>query len=138
METKKCTSCGEVKPVTDFHWHYKDKGIRRHACKICRSNLEKERQRQPSYKIKRREYLLNKHYALSTEEYESRAKYQNYGCAICKEKCKSGKLLAVDHDHKTEKVRELLCGRCNVGLGSFRDRPDLLSKAIEYLEKHSG
>lgn len=138
METKQCTMCGEVKAVEDFHWHYKEKGIRRAYCKTCRSEEERKRQESPEYKEKRREYLLGKHYGLSTKEYEERLSYQKYGCAICGEVCKSGKLLAVDHDHVTGKVRDLLCGRCNTGLGVFRDRPELLIKAADYLKEHNG
>lgn len=56
-------------------------------------------------------------------------------CAICGE-LPSGKraLLFIDHDHKTGKVRGLLCGACNAGLGYFKDTTSRMTKAIEYLE----
>ena len=62
---------------------------------------------------------------------------QNGICAIC------GNLetiqkshLSVDHDHKTNKVRGLLCRECNRALGGFKDNRILLQSAINYLLKH--
>jgi hypothetical protein len=137
METKQCSSCLQEKPITDFHWHYKDKGIKRHSCKICRSEVEKERQRKPEFVKARAEYQLKKNYGISQEEYNTKLAYQNYGCAICG-KAASKKKLAVDHCHTTGKIRDLLCGPCNTGLGQFQDNPELLIKAAGYLRKHNG
>jgi hypothetical protein len=53
-------------------------------------------------------------------------------CAICG--WAGNERLYVDHDHRTGRVRGLLCNRCNVGLGCFRDQIDDLSRAIIYLE----
>jgi hypothetical protein len=58
---------------------------------------------------------------------------QDYGCAVCG-KFNNGIALAIDHDHRTHKVRGLLCTRCNVGLGCLPS-VELLQKAISYLEK---
>lgn len=40
----------------------------------------------------------------------------------------------IDHCHKTGKIRGILCGRCNVTIGYFKDDPDRLLLAAEYLE----
>ena len=45
------------------------------------------------------------------------------------------KYLAVDHCHETNKIRGLLCSRCNCGLGQFVHKPELLTAAIAYLKK---
>lgn len=55
-------------------------------------------------------------------------------CDICGRKQK----LEVDHNHKTGKVRGLLCSRCNGALGQFCDAIELLEKAIAYLKVRDG
>ena len=71
---------------------------------------------------------------LTEAEYSAMLERQGGVCAICKEKPK-GSRLAVDHIHGTDKVRGLLCNLCNQGLGLFRDDPDRLLAAMEYLKK---
>jgi len=56
-------------------------------------------------------------------------------CAICGQPGKDGKLHS-DHDHSTDTPRGLLCINCNTALGGFKDNPDNLKKAMEYLEKY--
>jgi hypothetical protein len=79
-------------------------------------------------------------YGLSPEAYEELHEAQGGRCAICLEperaRNRRGEIqpLAVDHDHATRRVRGLLCAECNIGLGKFRDRPDLLRAAVVYLE----
>lgn len=59
---------------------------------------------------------------------------QNGRCAICLDDIETlGRSRAVDHDHKTGKVRGMLCKSCNVGLGCFRDDPKRLLAAMVYL-----
>lgn len=77
---------------------------------------------------------LKKNYGITAEEYNLLLEKQGGVCAICAEPCTSGKRLAVDHNHKTNIIRGLLCGKCNRGIGNFLDNTDLLLAAVEYLE----
>ena len=61
---------------------------------------------------------------------------QDMKCPICTSTLIRGRQINVDHDHKTNKVRGILCGHCNRGLGCFFDDTGYLTKAIEYLNKH--
>lgn len=89
-----------------------------------------------------RHYGLKRYYGLTSEQYGQMLADQAGVCSICGEPevrvTSKGELttLHVDHDHETNAVRSLLCYRCNSGLGSFRDKPELLRKAAEYLEGH--
>jgi hypothetical protein len=65
-------------------------------------------------------------------------KEQGGVCAICSTDTPGGRgQFHADHDHNTNQPRGVLCHNCNVALGNFKDNPELLQKAIEYLNKHS-
>src|SRR6266404_5471624 len=75
-----------------------------------------------------------KQYGLTVERYDEMLVSQGGVCAICGEPPEE-KLLHVDHDHVTGKVRGLLHGSCNRALGMMRDSADLLRRAAAYIEK---
>lgn len=86
---------------------------------------------------------LQRNYGISLDEYLEKLKAQNFICAICEQPetavngySKTIKRLSVDHCHKTGKVRELLCNRCNVTIGATEDNIELLEKMKQYLIKH--
>lgn len=67
-------------------------------------------------------------------KYDDMLASQGGVCAICKNKCSKNKRLSFDHCHASGKLRGLLCDRCSVGLGNFRDSISSLRQAIQYLE----
>lgn len=77
---------------------------------------------------------LRTRWGIDLAAYERKMVEQRGTCAICKKPCKSGKRLAVDHDHSTNQLRGLLCTNCNTAIGSLSDSSDLCRKAAEYLE----
>lgn len=99
-----------------------------------------DRERNPD---KYRDKGLKKLYGIGLVEYNAMLEKQGGVCAICGEaneivdtRTKKIRRLAVDHCHAKGSIRKLLCHYCNAGLGAFKDRPDLLRKAADYLEKH--
>ena len=80
---------------------------------------------------------LRRRYGITQEQYDAMFRAQNGSCAICGGQSLDGKRLHVDHDHKTGKVRGLLCINCNHGLGKFQDSADNLTNAWAYLARHS-
>jgi hypothetical protein len=86
-----------------------------------------------------RESKYKTQYGISLADYDRMLSEQRGVCRICGVHPRHGRNngrgnLAVDHCHKTGKVRGLLCGRCNTGLGLYEDEPDFLKSAIHYLE----
>lgn len=76
-------------------------------------------------------------FGISLEEYAAMLEVQGGRCKLCqsdnpKSKRKTG--LQVDHDHKTGKIRGLLCVPCNLALGHLQDSPELMRKAAAYVE----
>jgi hypothetical protein len=97
----------------------------------------------------KRRYRENKHvrdasraqqlrakFGLTPEQVEAMAETQGQACASCARPFKTPKQRHVDHCHTTGKVRGLLCHGCNTGIGLFREDPDALRAAIQYLDRH--
>ena len=121
---KWCNSCKE--------WS-KDFGKAHSYCKQCyrdRSNSKYDLEKQ-------RAHLLKKKYGITPEKYDEMLSEQDYKCYICHtHEDKLDRSLAVDHCHKTGKVRGLLCGNCNRFLGQIDDNIDTAERLLEYLNKH--
>jgi len=109
------------------------------------ADTKKEYQKQwiAANPLKAKAYDLKKKFGITLEEYVEIYDKQDGRCDICGNEFASYaknttgiKTLAVDHCHDTNKIRGLLCGSCNIGIGMFKDNPDVLNRAIEYLKKH--
>lgn len=91
----------------------------------------------------RKDADLYKKYGIRLEDYNRMLTEQSAKCAICSQpetqlhhKTGLPYQLSVDHSHKTEQVRALLCNRCNRTLGMVDDDIQLLKDMITYLEKY--
>ncbi len=99
------------------------------GCQSCR-NL---RNQEIDTIEKKKRSNLQRNYGITLEEREDRRVAQNNKCKICdKEFVKTPH---VDHDHETKQIRDLLCSRCNLGIGHFLHNPILLDLAAAYLRQ---
>ena len=126
---KQCSKCRKRKWNSEFN---KDKNCSDGLftqCKECRN-------------ISGRKYDLKSRYKITEKDYELMLKSQNRICLIC-DQPETVKLngdirqLCVDHNHRTGKVRGLLCSSCNVMLGKAKDDPKILQKGANYIEQHA-
>lgn len=76
---------------------------------------------------------LKEGYGITIEDLDRMISECNATCRICGEKQLDPYKMHVDHCHTTGKIRGLICGKCNVGIGMFRDNPEALENAAEYL-----
>lgn len=85
-------------------------------------------------KQKYHKWYVRSKYGIEINDYENLLAAQDNKCAICRKPASEiTKRLFVDHDHKTNAVRGLLCSDCNFGLGNFKDSKKLLLSAAKYL-----
>lgn len=153
MKTKICSRCKIEKPHSDYFKNSAKKNGIRCRCKECDriyvySWRERNKSEYNNYAAawraknpdKQHAIDIKRHYGLTGERYKKMLLEQQEKCKICGQQhypaLKRGRLY-VDHDHETGKVRALLCGACNSGIGYFNHRQDLLIKAAEYLKLSS-
>lgn len=123
-------------------------------CKVCNTTKrqlhdnrchECLKRRQDIYNMKGREKNFMQVHGVSYAQRDQMYADQNGLCLICKEAGNIDLLakgastkgrLFIDHCHDTGKVRGLICNACNIGLGVFKDNPEILEQATVYLRKH--
>lgn len=137
---QQCSHCLQMLPFDQFHRQRgKPNGYRSH-CKECRNKTYSENY---ATEAGRRTAQVNSWRSqgikdMTIARYEEMVLDQNGRCAICQVTAEeNGRRLCVDHDHETGRVRALLCDHCNVGIGRFNDSPEMLEKALRYLQHHT-
>jgi hypothetical protein len=97
---------------------------------------QRARRQRPDVKAKSRAEHLRKTFSLTPGEYDQMLAEQDGGCAICGREPRPGASLHVDHDHRSGRIRKLLCFSCNAAIGHLRDDRDRLQRVIAYLDEH--
>lgn len=137
--TKACTRCKKDRPLDAFGLRKRKSGTNVHSwCKSCCTAAARESHAKNPELNERRwhDSHLRRRYGITLKQYEQLLVDQNGGCKLCGSKVgRQGTQmrLCVDHDHKTGRVRGLLCGGCNGALGQFGDDEAGLLRALSYL-----
>jgi len=141
---RKCRKCSlEAKceeDLTLFAYSPSCKHNRDSICNDCKREVGRKYSKEnPTSKEQMRKKLLKRFYNMTLEDYSLLLNKQDNKCAICAIHIEEyGKdSFVVDHCHSSGKVRGLLCQQCNTGLGMFKDNPNSLQTAIEYLKGYS-
>lgn len=116
--TKTCSSCKELKPLSEFEKSPRNWAGVTKQCKKCRA-------------VTKGGNWLVWRYGITKDQFEKMKLSQDGRCAIC---LTPTKRLYVDHCHNTKRVRGLLCHGCNAGLGLFGENPTTMLRAIEYIK----
>lgn len=145
---KSCSECKEAKPVSDFYVRTLSPDGRAYICKVCDLKLHKiyceknrdkiREQRKEFRRLNKDRLSFKKNRAkCPPEKFKMLFEEQKGRCAICNlHQNKMRRRIAIDHNHKTNQTRGLLCDNCNRCLGLLKDSKEILAKAIDYLNKH--
>jgi len=107
---------------------------RKYLIKNREKVLEKQRKYNKENPDKRKSAILKYEYGITLDQYNEMFKEQEGKCAICqRHQNKLTRTLCVDHDHKTNKVRALLCLTCNTDVSVVENR---LEEMTNYLNKY--
>lgn len=122
--------------VSNYTKDYYKRPYARIAKNLRQQNYRKKHGYPPFNRLTYFNSYLKHKYNISLEQYDKLLKSQDFRCSICRTSVtKLTRRLAVDHNHKTNAIRGLLCNKCNSALGNLQDSIKLLQSAIKYLKK---
>ena len=144
-----CKNCILYKPVEQFYKSNECTSGLRPICIECHAKDGAKRWEEvykgsERVRTRMRREGIKRTYNITLEDYDRMLEEQNFACAICSIHISElDKSLCIDYDHKCcpgkdscgNCIRGLLCNLCNTGLGMFRDSPELMEIATEYIEK---
>jgi len=147
---KRCRPCGaQARRDTSRRWQEANRGHRNESARRWRErNPDKaraasrksqaKRRREDPESIKREK--LRSSYGLTDEELDELFKRADGSCELCETSFgdDSATRPVIDHDHREGRVRGLICGNCNTGLGFAGDSSDVLRNLADWLEQPPG
>jgi hypothetical protein len=136
MKHKLCNGCGITKPHSDYHKRPERPSGVKPQCKDCLNKKRKLFYGKEKQSGKIREVIwARQNIAITYEEYLDRYNLLGGKCEICNGKFD---VLCVDHNHKTGRLRGLLCTRCNLAIDNLDESVATMARAIQYIQLHGG
>lgn len=114
---KTCIKCRQTKVLVEFPRHKASAEGYRAICLKCH-----------------RDYLRLRLYGMTEAQWNTLFDAQGKRCALCKTDVRPKRGWNTDHDHLTGKVRGILCGKCNVGIGAIGDSLPAALAVVQYLD----
>jgi hypothetical protein len=140
IEIKICSVCNKPKKKSEYRSRGgNQKHLLKSRCNTClykehRKWVDDNPEKVKEYRHKDSWTLAKRcsRRGITPEELIDLYKRQEECCAICNKYIEISES-AIDHNHKTEEFRGVLCKKCNRGLGLFEDSPTILKNALDYL-----
>jgi hypothetical protein len=129
-----CPKCKLLKPAEAYYISVAALGKRDSYCIECQKKRRVLRHHTAEGQAHEKNGSLQRRHGIDLEVYFAMLVSQSGLCAICSEPTSSPSGLSVDHDHRTGRIRGLLCSLCNMGIGNLRDDSVVLRRAVTYLE----
>jgi hypothetical protein len=136
-----CIHCKILKKLTLFPLRKRGPGGGRiFSCKKC-TNRKKKYLKTPRGRWYVRQQNLRHKFGITIKQRNQMLQKQNHRCYICKKsenvEYRGKRLrLSIDHDHRTGKVRHLLCGSCNRVIGQLERARAVPEKYVKYIRSH--
>lgn len=124
-------------------WHDKN---RKHVREYAKTYGKAKQKDGAARCLAKNRELKHKYHGFTLAQLEQMIQAQNKKCACCFDSLPKeqvfedgntlpSRFIRLDHDHETNQIRGVLCHHCNSGLGMFRDSPERLQNAIDYLKR---
>jgi len=134
---KRCSSCQEEKPATEYNKNAGLKDGLHNQCKPCKKNSWKSPEAIKRSKQKATIRNRFKWSGFTQKDFQDKLLEQNHRCAICQTDDPGAMDWHADHDHSNGQKRGILCRKCNLGISYFDDNLDSLQAAIQYIQHYS-
>lgn len=131
---KICKKCNKELEISLFSLDNKSKDKKKRYCKACSNDYYSSWRNSKLEEIRKKDKIKHyiRKYNFSLDDAEALVENRKGICEICQ----TFSLLVVDHCHKTNKVRGLICSSCNSALGYSKEDCEILINLIKYINKH--